>query len=140
MAFEHSAHRIEFPPDSILESPAPRTVRGHNDELTRIRLREALARIEALLGEKNELIRELSAWRENAANHVAGLSPRQRQIMELVVGGQRSKQIAADLGVSQRTVENHRASIMKKTGTKCIAGLTRLALAAAWNGGPDLPP
>ena len=139
MAFEYSDYRTNLPPDSILESPAPRTITGHDDELTQIRLREALARVEALLREKDELIRELSAWRENAANHVAGLSPRQRQIMELVVAGQRSKEIATALGISQRTVENHRASIMKKTGTKCIAGLARLALAAAWNGGPDLP-
>ena len=91
VAFESSGYRADLPPDSILESPAPRTVTGHEDELTRIRLREALARVEALLREKDELVRELSAWRENAANHVAGLSPRQRQIMELVVAGQRSK-------------------------------------------------
>lgn len=43
-----------------------------------------------------------------------GLTTRQRQIMELVITGHPSKNIAADLGISQRTVENHRASIMKK--------------------------
>jgi len=42
-----------------------------------------------------------------------------------------SKNIAADLGISQRTVENHRASIMTKTGTKSLPALARLALAAA---------
>ena len=73
---------------------------------------------------------KLSAWRENAANHIAGLTPRQRQIMELVLAGHPSKNIAADLGISQRTVENHRASIMKKTGTKSLPALARLALAA----------
>jgi len=86
-----------------------------------------------------KLLHELSAWRENAANHVAGLSPRQRQVMDLVLAGHPNKIIAAELGISQRTVENHRASIMKRTGTKCIAALARLALAAAWNGGPELP-
>ena len=48
---------------------------------------------------------KLSAWREDAARHVAGLTPRQHQIMELVLAGHPSKNIAADLGISQRTVE-----------------------------------
>jgi two-component system CheB/CheR fusion protein len=54
--------------------------------------------------------------------------------MQLVVAGHPSKNIAADLHISQRTVENHRASIMKKTGSKSIPALARLALANAWNG------
>ena len=53
------------------------------------------------------------------------------QIMDLVLAGHPSKNIAADLGISQRTVENHRASIMKKTGSKSLPALARLALAAA---------
>jgi two-component system CheB/CheR fusion protein len=138
MAIEHSPHSANSPPNIIFESPDRRTVARCEGELTRIRLQEALARVEALLHERDELVHELSAWRENAANHIAGLSPRQRQIMDLVLAGHPSKQIAADLGISQRTVENHRASIMKRTGTTCIAALARLALAAAWNGGPDL--
>ena len=76
---------------------------------------------------------KLSAWRQDAASHVAGLTPRQRQIMEMVLAGHPSKNIAADLGISQRTVETHRASIMTKTGTKSLPALARLALAAAIN-------
>ncbi len=71
------------------------------------------------------------AWREDAANHVAGLTARQKQIMEMVLAGHPSKNIAADLGISQRTVENHRASIMKRTGSKSLPALARLAIAAA---------
>ena len=41
---------------------------------------------------------KLSAWREDAAEHVAGLTSRQRQIMDLVLAGHPSKNIAADLG------------------------------------------
>jgi two-component system CheB/CheR fusion protein len=82
---------------------------------------------------------KLTAWREDAANHIAGLTERQRQIMDRVLAGHPSKNIAADLGISQRTVENHRASIMKKTGTKSLPALARLALAAAGNGA-DAPP
>jgi two-component system CheB/CheR fusion protein len=53
--------------------------------------------------------------------------------MALVLAGHPSKNIAADLGISQRTVENHRATIMKKTGSKSVPALARLALAASWN-------
>ena len=73
---------------------------------------------------------KLSAWREAATNHIAGLTARQREIMELVLAGHPNKNIAADLCISQRTVENHRASIMKKTGSKSLPALVRLALAA----------
>ena len=99
---------------------------------------ELLASIERAL-EQSRDSSKLSAWREDAASHVAGLTPRQRQIMELVLAGHPSKNIAADLGISQRTVENHRASIMKKTGSKSLPALARLALAAALNGddGPE---
>jgi two-component system CheB/CheR fusion protein len=50
-----------------------------------------------------------------SANHVAGLTPQQRKIMELVLGGRSSKCIGAELGISQRTAENHRAAIMRKS-------------------------
>ena len=73
---------------------------------------------------------KLSAWQEEAAEHIAGLTPRQRQIMDLVLAGQPSKNIAADLGISQRTVENHRAEIMKRTGSSSLPALARLAVAA----------
>ena len=73
---------------------------------------------------------KLSALREAAATRLAGLTARQRQIMELVLAGHPSKNIAADLGISQRTVENHRAAVMKKTGSHSLSALIRLALAA----------
>jgi two-component system CheB/CheR fusion protein len=76
---------------------------------------------------------DLLASQENAASAIAGLTPRQRQIMELVLAGHPSKNISADLGISQRTVENHRASIMEKTGSKSLPALARLAFAAAGN-------
>jgi len=84
---------------------------------------------------------KLFAWREAAANHISGLTPRQHQIMNLVLAGCPSKIIAADLGISQRTVENHRALIMKKTGSRSLPALTRLALAAqlAETNGVDEP-
>ena len=77
-------------------------------------------------------------WRESAAIHLAGLTPRQVQVMEMVLAGHPSKNIAADLGISQRTVENHRMRIMKRTGSKSLPALARLALIAA--GGDAEPP
>ena len=82
---------------------------------------------------------KLTAWRKAAASHVAGLTPRQYEIMERVLAGQASKNIAADLGISQRTVENHRAAIMRRTGAPSLPALARLALAAAWNGADEPP-
>ena len=67
---------------------------------------------------------------ESAATQMAELTLRQHQIMDLVLAGHPSKNIAADLGISQRTVENHRAAIMKKTGSKSLPALARLAVTA----------
>jgi two-component system CheB/CheR fusion protein len=80
-----------------------------------------------------------SAKRAAAADQLSELTPRQRQIMELVLAGHSSKNIAADLGISQRTVENHRASIMKKTGSKSLPELARLALTAALQNQMEAP-
>jgi len=73
----------------------------------------------------------LSKLRETAATSVASLTSRQRQILDLVLAGHPSKNIAADLGISQRTVDNHRAAIMKKTGSRSLPALIRTAIAAA---------
>jgi two-component system CheB/CheR fusion protein len=71
-----------------------------------------------------------AAWHEDAVHHIEGLTTRQREIMGMVLAGHPSKNIAANLGISQRTVENHRASIMKKTGAKSLPALARLMIAA----------
>jgi two-component system CheB/CheR fusion protein len=90
---------------------------------------ELLASVDHVL-ERSRDSGKLSAWRNDAASRVASLTPRQRQIMDMVLAGHPSKNIAADLGISQRTVENHRASIMAKTDTKSLPALARMAIAA----------
>ncbi len=71
-----------------------------------------------------------------AARRVAELTSRQREIMNLVLAGHPSKNIAADLGISQRTVENHRAAIMHRMEAKSLPELVRQAPAAARTGPP----
>ena len=62
---------------------------------------------------------------------LADLTPRQRQVMALVLAGHPSKIIAADLTISRRTVENHRAAIMRRTGATSLPALVRLSLGVA---------
>jgi two-component system CheB/CheR fusion protein len=91
---------------------------------------ELLACVERALDHSQDASK-LAAWREDAVRHMAGLTQRQKEIMKMVLAGCPSKNIAADLGISQRTVENHRAEIMKRTGAKSLPALARLAIAAA---------
>ncbi len=64
----------------------------------------------------------------DAVRRIADLTDRQRQVLDMVLAGHPSKNIAADLGISQRTVENHRAEIMHRMGVKSIPELARKVL------------
>jgi two-component system, chemotaxis family, CheB/CheR fusion protein len=94
-----------------------------------IRPDELLASIERALEGAQDTSR-LSAWRQTAAERIAALTARQREVMDLVAQGRPNKLIAHALGLSQRTVENHRAAVMKRTGTASIPDLIRLVMAA----------
>nr|WP_321984057.1 response regulator [uncultured Lichenicoccus sp.] len=80
---------------------------------------------------------KLKGWQRDASAHLASLTRREREVMDLVLAGHPSKNIAADLHISQRTVENHRASIMKKTSSRSLPALARLALTADYRTGGD---
>jgi two-component system CheB/CheR fusion protein len=74
---------------------------------------------------------QIRALRDLALLRLGDLTERQRQVMELVLEGQPSKNIAADLGISQRTVESHRASIMQRTGSASLPALARMVMCNA---------
>ena len=61
---------------------------------------------------------------------LAQLSARERQVLIGVAQGRTNREIALELGISHRTVETHRESLMRKLGVRTVAGLTRLALEA----------
>jgi DNA-binding NarL/FixJ family response regulator len=58
------------------------------------------------------------------------LTEREQEIARLVAAGQMSKEIAAKLNLSVRTVEKHRANIMEKVGVREVASLTRWCIQA----------
>jgi FixJ family two-component response regulator len=55
------------------------------------------------------------------------LAPRERQVMRLVVSGRLNKQIAHELGVSERTIKLHRGQVMRKMGAESLADLVKQA-------------
>ena len=64
------------------------------------------------------------------ADPLAPLTPRQREILQLIAEGKANKEIAADLKLSIKTVEAHRAQLMARLGIHDVPGLTRLAIRA----------
>jgi DNA-binding NarL/FixJ family response regulator len=61
-------------------------------------------------------------------NALAALTSRERQVLIGVAGGRTNKEIAQELGISHRTVESHRESLMRKLDVYTVAGLTKIAL------------
>lgn len=67
--------------------------------------------------------------RQVASSPIASkLTPRERQIVKHVASGLSSKEIAHQLGLSFKTVSNHRLKVMQKTGARNVAALTRYAI------------
>lgn len=90
---------------------------------------ELLDRIhQALAWDKEQRTKNLEALA--IRKRLATLTPRETEVMERVVQGQANKVIAMDLGVSQRTVEIHRARVMDKMGVRSVAKLVRAVGAA----------
>jgi RNA polymerase sigma factor (sigma-70 family) len=109
----------------------PKTVRamrvGAIDFLTKpvddTKLLDTIRQATAVGAEAQVRTEELRSIRERAET----LTPREREVMELVVTGMLNKQIAYDLGTSEKTIKVHRARVMEKMHASSVAELVRLA-------------
>ena len=91
-----------------------------SDQILLDRVRDAI--------ERDREQRQVAAKRAAIAAQVAQLTPREREVMSLVVAGKANKVIASELGLSQKTVEVHRARVMRKMHAESVAQLVQLAL------------
>lgn len=88
-----------------------------------------LAAIDGALHHESHLHEEEEIQAE-ARRKLSILTPRERQVFELLIFGETNKQVARKLDLSPRTVEFYRAKVLEKAGTDSVAGLVRLAFAA----------
>ena len=88
---------------------------------------ELLERVSAAL-DRDRHMRDDSDRRADVAQRHSQLTPREREVMQLVVTGKANKVIAFELGMSQRTVEIHRARVMEKMSAQSLADLVRMSL------------
>lgn len=111
-----------------------REIALHESEETRLRIALASAEARLLLRPHSALdsapAQGVAIWCSEAAKSVSHLTRRQLEIMDMVLAGCPSKNIASDLGISRRTVENHRAAIMRRTGSKSLPELGKIGFAA----------
>jgi len=91
------------------------------------REQELLDRIQRALV-KDKANRTVLQERDRIRARLASLTPREREVMQLMTRGKPNKVMAAELGLSQRTVEIHRAHVMEKAGATSIAQLVHMAL------------
>ena len=92
-----------------------------NDDVLLSAIRQAIERSRIELAKEAEL--------HVLRNCQASLTPREREIMALVVSGRPNKQIAAELGISEITVKAHRGRVMRKMQVESLAHLVRIAAA-----------
>jgi two-component system, LuxR family, response regulator FixJ len=93
-----------------------------SDQLLLDRVRQAL--------EIDRLEREVRRRREEARRRLESLTAREREVLMLVAAGKQNKEIAAELGLSPKTVEVHRSHVMSKMSVDSLAELIRVAILA----------
>ncbi len=99
--------------------------------------RDLVRAIEALLDSKTYFTASvarmlldgyLTSARSEGASAGSRLSPREREIVQMLAEGQSNKEIALSLGISVNTVETHRSNVMQKMGFRSITELVRFAV------------
>jgi FixJ family two-component response regulator len=85
---------------------------------------ELIDRVQQALGRDAETRRDLQEDTQ-AKSRLESLTPREREVLHLMVSGQANKVMAQELGLSQRTVEIHRAHVMEKMNVRSLAQLVR---------------
>jgi FixJ family two-component response regulator len=98
--------------EDFLTKPVP-------SELLLQAIERALARHKVVRGQRSRL--------DEVRAHIAALTPRERQVFELVVRGKINKQIAHELGTTERTVKAHRQQVMEKAKVRSLAELVSIA-------------
>ena len=109
----------------------PTTVRaikaGADDFLTKpVSSDELLQAVERAIAH-HEVTRGLKSKLDMVRAHIAALTPRERQVFELVIRGKQNKQIALALGATERTIKAHRHRVMEKMQVQSLAELVSLA-------------
>jgi RNA polymerase sigma factor (sigma-70 family) len=80
--------------------------------------------------DQDQRARQSACARQDAQERVRSLTPRERQVLELVVAGKTNREIAAQWGISEKTVKVHRGRVMEKTQVNTLPELVLLAQAA----------
>jgi two-component system response regulator FixJ len=88
---------------------------------------DLLDRIQRAIVKDGELRKSLGEHSRIKA-HLESLTPREREVLDLMTQGKQNKVIGQDLGVSPRTIEIHRARVMEKMGAQSVAELVRMML------------
>jgi DNA-binding NarL/FixJ family response regulator len=91
-----------------------------------LRSRNGHESTEAVIHKAVELFAQLKTSRELATYEM--LSPRLREVLRMIAEGRSTKEIATQLKVSRKTVEFHRAQLVKKLGIRAVALITRYAV------------
>ena len=109
---------------------------GAEDFLTKPTKKQVLfAAIERALA-RDAQTREQRSRRRELKARLDALTPREREVLAHVLSGQLNKEIAADLGIDERSVKRHRTNIMTKLQVQSVAELTRLVQEAGlWRDG-----
>lgn len=92
-------------------------------------MRHAL-NVDRQMREQDVVTRKRNAVRSEIELRITKLTPRERQVMGLVVSGKSNRIIAGELSVSPKTIEVHRANVMQKMQADSLASLVKMAIAA----------